>query len=226
MNAGGTDAAPTIAGPGLKLGPAPEIAIGAPTISAEAMATTATAKATTDMSALRHALCFFGASVTLEKTPRLRGGRAARVGGNCGGGLKSKSRRVAWNCRSSRTPSLARPVTQRGRLMRTLRATRLSLILSMISSPRGFERAYCVHGSQFSAADAAAAAADSAPHMPKIHVGSRACRLPAGPIQHAGRQGVHRGTCAITIVRSGKRAVEAPIPAPTAATWRRPTNSR
>ena len=61
MNAGGTDAAPTIAGPGLKWAPdAMIVAFGAPTISAEAIATTATARATIDKSALRHALCFFG----------------------------------------------------------------------------------------------------------------------------------------------------------------------
>jgi hypothetical protein len=93
MKAGGTDAAPTIAGPGLKLTPTSVIAIGAPTINAEAMATTATAKATIERLLPRHALGFFGASVILEKTPRLRGVRAARVGGNCIG--KSKSRLVA-----------------------------------------------------------------------------------------------------------------------------------
>src|SRR5882757_9338093 len=111
MNAGGTDAAPTIAGPGLKLTPAPVIAIGAPTISAEVTATTTTARATIDRLALRHALRFFGGSVTLEKTPRLRGVRAARVGGNCVGEPKSKSSR-----------SLAKPAAQCGRPMRTRRA--------------------------------------------------------------------------------------------------------
>src|SRR5213079_3204589 len=83
VNAGGTDAAPTIAGPGLTF--APVIAIGAPTISAEATATTATARVTIDKSALRHERCFFDAPGALEKTPRLRDVRAARVGGNRGG---------------------------------------------------------------------------------------------------------------------------------------------
>jgi hypothetical protein len=220
MNAGGTDAAPTIAGPGLKLAPAPEIAIGAPTISAEAMATTATARATIDRLALRHALCFFVGSVTLEKIPRLRGVRAARVGGNCVGEAKSKSRLVACKCGSSRTRSLATPATQCGLPVRTRRATRLSMLLSMISSPRGFEHGYrvyepivrgrrCRRSGGFRAADV-----------------ENSRRQSVRPVPHAGRPGVHRETCAITIAWSGKRAREASTPAPTAAIWRRATNSR
>src|SRR5664279_4706345 len=120
MNAGGTDAAPTMAGPGLKLAPPPVIAIGAPTISVAAIATTATASATIDRSTLRHELFFLAGSVALEKIPRLRGVRAARVGGNCETERNSKSRRGSGKQRSAPATPVARAGTQPDRPVRTL----------------------------------------------------------------------------------------------------------
>jgi hypothetical protein len=225
MNAGGTDAAPTIAGPGFRLTTAPMIAVGAPTISAEAMATTATARATIDTSALRHARCFFGGSGVLEKTPRPRGVRAARGGGNGFSELNAKALPAYWRHRLSLTQSRDRPGIQRGRMVRTLRVTCRSMLRSMIFSLTSCERVYRVHGTQLSAPAASAAAADSVLHMSKIHTGHRVRQPPDRPVLRAGRQGGSGGTCAITKLRSGKRAGEA-HPPPTAATWRRPTNSR
>ncbi len=171
MNAGGTDAAPTIAGPGLTF--APVIAIGAPTISAEAMATTATARATIDKSALRHGRCFFDAPGALEKTPRLRDVRAARVGGNRGGKPKSKSCRVVCECRSSLPRSRAIPAVQCGRPVRTRRATRLSMLVSIIPRPEA-ANAFPASTNVFSVARGPDAAADSVPPMSNIHVDSPA----------------------------------------------------
>jgi len=224
MNAGGTDAAPTIAGPGFRL-IAPPIIAGAPTISVAATATTAIASATIVISALRHPLCFFGRSVALKKNPRLRGVRAARVGGN---GFSERSAKVlpgCWRHRLSLTRSRDRPDIQRGRIVRNLRVNGRSMFVFMIFSPKSCERFCRVHGIQLSTSAAPVAVADSVLHMSNIHTGHRGRRPSVRPVSHAGRQGETRGTCAISKVRSGKRASEA-HPPPTAATWRRPTNSR
>ncbi len=123
MNAGGTDAAPKMAGPGLRFTALPMIAAGVPTISAEATATTATASATIDKSALRDARGCFGGSVASEKIPRLRGARAARVGGNLEPRRNPGSGGVSRRFKPALTNLCGRPGAARGPLLRSLRAT-------------------------------------------------------------------------------------------------------
>ena len=135
MNAGGTEAAATIAGPGFTLTAAPMTALGAPMITAEAIAATAAASAAIDKSRLRHAPFLFGGSggtVGCKKIPRLRGVRAARGGGNRVPERDANSPRASWKDQAG--PPRETPPTQCGRTARSLRATPGSMILSMLPS--------------------------------------------------------------------------------------------
>ena len=148
MNVGGTEAAPTIAGPGLALTAVPITTAGAPTISADAIATIATASAATDTPAQRNLRLSGLWPVSAEKSPRLRGWRAARVGGN-------RKLLESWcaRCESSKDRSASvqaalGPSNHRARATRSLRSA-CSKRLCMISSPLSTRAVFRAHGTKF-----------------------------------------------------------------------------
>jgi len=148
MKAGGTEAAPTIAGPGLALAAVPITTAGAPTITADAIATIATASAAIETPALRNLRRSGTWPAPAEKTPRLRGWRAARVGGN-------RKLLESWCalCESSKDRSASvraalGPGNHRARATRSLRNT-CSKRLCMISSPLSTRAVFLAHGRQF-----------------------------------------------------------------------------
>jgi hypothetical protein len=135
MNVGATDAAPKIAGPGLALTVVPITTAGTPTITADAIATIATASAATETLALRNLRRSSLWPAPAKKAPRLRGWRAARVGGNRRSLESSCARCESSKDRSAFVRAALGPGNQRARATRSLRSSFCSRLFSMVSSP-------------------------------------------------------------------------------------------